>query len=84
MLICTDLKYSYYIFVDRFIDRKSLSSYSSGVICDIVGTVMFVSREIQERKGVSSSHWTSKWVHLRDSKMKQNLLSISLWLYICT
>ena len=62
----------------RFINRRSLSSYSSGIICDIVGTVMFVSREIQERKGVSSSHWTSKWVHLRDGKIEENLLSISL------
>ena len=29
---------------------------------------MFVSREIRERKGNSSSFWTSKWVHLKDGK----------------
>ena len=29
---------------------------------------MFVGREIRERKGNSSSFWTSKWVHLKDGK----------------
>ena len=51
----------------RFIERKSLSSYSSGLICDIVGVVMFVSRDSRERKA-SKSFWASKWVHLKDGK----------------
>ena len=53
----------------RFIERKSLSSYSSGLICDIVGVVMFVSRDSRERKA-SKSFWASKWVHLKDGKDK--------------
>lgn len=52
----------------RFVERKNLASYSPGLIFDVVGTVMFVSREIRERKGTSSSFWTSKWVHLKDGE----------------
>ena len=52
----------------RFIERKLLSNYSPGLICDIVGVVMFVSRDIRERKTNKSSFWLSKWVHLNDGK----------------
>lgn len=55
-------------FLCRFIERKSLSSFSSGLICDIVGVVMFVSRDNRERKASRSSFWASKWVHLKDGK----------------
>ncbi|XP_068715748.1 RPA-related protein RADX-like isoform X2 [Montipora foliosa] len=62
----------------RFISRRSLSNYPSGLIFDVVGTVVFVGREIRERKGSSTSFWTSKWVHLKDGTSS---LPIILQLY---
>lgn len=38
---------------------------------------MFVSRESRERKGNSSSFWTSKWVHLKDGKRIVEICTLS-------